>query len=167
MNDDNFNTVTSLGPANFWVGLKSSDDVGLRFDFLVEVYRNGQLIGSGQLDNQAGGSSGFNNAILRTVAIIQSQPASFLPGDQLSVKLSVRAGPTGHVSGNARLWYNDAQANSRFDVALDGNPNTYYLLDGFVLGSVGPGPKKTIDVLVNRNQNGNAFKPFGTWVKTF
>jgi hypothetical protein len=167
-NDDNATTVTALGPANFWVGLKNSDDVGLRFDFLVEVYRNGQLIGSGQLDNQAGGSSGFNNAILRTVAIIQSQPASFLPGDQLSVKLSVRAGPTGHVSGNARLWYNDAEANSRFDVAFNGNPNTYYLLDGFVLGSAaGPGPKTTIDVFVHRNQNGNAFKPFGTWVKTF
>jgi hypothetical protein len=168
LNDDTSNNVTALGPANFWVGLKNSDDVGLRFDFLVEVYRNGQLIGSGQLDNQTGGSSGFNNAILRTVAIIQSQPASFLPGDQLSVKLSVRAGPTGHVSGYARLWYNDAAADSRFDIALDGNPNTYYLLDGFVLGNAaGPGPKKTIDVLVNRNQNGNAFKPFGTWVKTF
>ena len=168
LNDDTANNVTALGPANFWVGLKNSDDVGLRFDFLVEVYRNGQLIGSGQLNNQAGGSSGFNNAILRTVAIIQSQPASFLPGDQLSVKISVRAGPTGHVSGYARLWYNDAAANSRFDLQLDGNPNTYYLLDGFLLGSsAGPGPKKTIDVLVNRNQNGNAFQPFGTWVKTF
>lgn len=168
LNDDTANNVTALGPANFWVGLKNSDDVGLRFDFLVEVYRNAQLIGSGQLNNQAGGSSGFNNAILRTVAIIQSQPASFLPGDQLSVKISVRAGPTGHVSGYARLWYNDAAANSRFDLQLDGNPNTYYLLDGFVLGSTaGPGPKKTIDVLVNRNQNGNAFQPFGTWVKTF
>jgi hypothetical protein len=167
-NDDAANTVTSLGPANFWVGLKNSDDVGTRFDFLVEVYKNGLLIGSGQLDDQAGGSSGFNHAILRTVAIVQSQPASFLPGDQLSVKISVRAGPTGHVSGHARLWYNDAAANSRFDIGLDGNPNTYYLLDGFVLGNAaGPGPKKTIDVLVNRNQNGNAFKPFGTWVKTF
>jgi len=168
LNDDNFNNVTALGPANFWVGLKNSDSVGLRLDFLVEVYRNGQLIGSGQLDDQAGGSSGFNNAILRTVGLVQSQPASFNPGDQLSIKLSVRAGPTGHVSGFARLWYNDAAANSRFDIGLDGNPNTFYLLDGFVLGNAaGPGPKKTIDVFVHRNQNGNAFKPFGTWVKTF
>ena len=99
----------------------------MRFDFLVEVYRNGNLIGFGQLNDQAGGSSGFNNAILRTVAIIQSQPANFGPGDQLSVKLSVRCGPTGHVSGIARLWYNDAAADSRFDIAINNNPSTFYL----------------------------------------
>jgi hypothetical protein len=91
-----------------------------------------------------------------------------LPGDQLKIKLWVRAGATGHVSSFARLWYNDAAANSRFDATIDGNTNTYYLLDGFVTGTAaGPGSQKTIDAFVHRNQNGNAFKPFGTWVKTF
>jgi hypothetical protein len=42
------------------------------------------------------------------------------------------------------------------------------LLDGFALGnSAGPGPKKTIDVAVNRNVGGNPFKPFATWSKFF
>ncbi len=160
--------VTALGPANIWVGLKNSDDVGLRLDLLAEVFKNSTLIGSGQINNVPGGSSGFNNAILRTIAVVQSQSASFGTGDTIKIKLSVRAGSTGHVSGTARLWYNDSAANSRFNVTFDSNTTTYYLLDGFVLGSSpGPGPKKTIDVFVHRNQGGNPFKPFGTWTKTF
>jgi hypothetical protein len=44
----------------------------------------------------------------------------------------------------------------------------FYLLDGFVLdGSAGSGPKKTIDVFVDKAVGGNPFKPFGTWTKTF
>jgi hypothetical protein len=40
--------------------------------------------------------------------------------------------------------------------------------NALVLDTTGTGStKKTIDVLVNRNQNGNPFKPFGTWTKTF
>lgn len=160
--------VTALGPANIWVGVKNSDSAGLRFDLKAEIYENDTLIGSGEVFNVPGGSSGFNNAIQNTIAIAQSQAASFCAGEQLKIKLWVRAGATGHVSGFARLWYNDAAANTRFDATVDGNTNTYYLLDGFVLGAAaGPGPKKTIDVFVHRNQNGNAYKVFGTWVKTF
>lgn len=160
--------ATALGPANIWVGLKNSDSVGLRFDLKAEIYKGDTLIGSGEVFNVVGGSSGFNNAILRTIAIAQSQAASFCPGDQMKIKLSVRAGATGHLSGWSRLWYHDSAANSRFAATVGGNTNTYYLLDGFVTGSAaGPGPKKTIDVFVHRNQFGNAYKPFGTWVKTF
>ncbi len=44
----------------------------------------------------------------------------------------------------------------------------YFLLNGFTLGAAaGPGPKKTIDVFVDRLVGGNPFKPFGTWSKTF
>jgi hypothetical protein len=83
--------------------------------------------------------------------------------------LSVRiAASSTHVSGTARLWYNDSAANSRFTATVNGTPTDYFLLDGFVLGtSAGPGPKKTSDVLVNRNVGGNPFLPFGTWTKTF
>lgn len=41
-------------------------------------------------------------------------------------------------------------------------------IKGLTLGTVpGAGPKKTIDVLVNRNVGGNPFKPFGTWNITY
>ena len=58
--------MTAVGPANVWIGLKNSDDVGTRFDLLAEVLKNGTVIGSGQVNSVSGGSSGFNNAILDT-----------------------------------------------------------------------------------------------------
>jgi uncharacterized repeat protein (TIGR01451 family) len=160
--------LTALGPAMFWVGLKNSDDVGTRFDFLAEVFKNGVLIGSGEIDDEPGGSSGFNNAILRVIEITLADQAGFCSGDTLSLRLSVRiaVGVPGHASGTARLWFNDSAANSRVSITTDGVSADAFLLDGFVLGSsAGPGPKKTIDVLVKR-VDGPTFKPFGTWTKT-
>jgi hypothetical protein len=162
--------LTALGPASVWLGLKNSDDVGTKFDLLAEVGKNGVLIGSGQLNGVPGGSSGFNNAVLRTINLALPSPVNVSAGDTLSIKLSVRiaVGVTGHRSGTARLWFNDAAANSRFGATIDGTPNDYFLLNGFAFGTAtGPGPKKTIDVFVDRAVGGNPFKPFGTWSKTF
>lgn len=163
-------TVTAIGPANVWIGLKNSDDVGTKFDLLAEVFKNGNPIGSGQLNGVNGGSSGFNNAVLRTINMALANSTSFCPGDTLSFKLSVRiaVGVSGHRSGTARLWYNDAAANSRVNATIDGVAGDFFLRDGFALNTtVGPGPKKTIDVFVDRLAGGNPFKPFGTWNKTF
>jgi Right handed beta helix region len=158
--------VTALGPARIWVGLRNSDDVGTRFDLKAEVLKNGLVVGSGEVDNVPGGSSGFNNALLNTIRLTFF--ADFSAGDTLSIRFSVRAGATGHRSGTARLWFGDSAASSRFDVKIDGVLTSFYLLDGSVLGSgFGPGPKKTIDVFVDRLVGGNPFKPFGTWSKTF
>jgi hypothetical protein len=88
----------------------------------------------------------------------------------LSIRLSVRIaiGVSGHRSGTARLWFNDAATNSGFDATIGGATARYFLLQGFTLGEVaGAGPKKTIDVFVDRAVGGNPFKPFGTWSKTF
>jgi uncharacterized repeat protein (TIGR01451 family) len=161
--------VTAVGPANVWIGLKNSDDVGTKFDLLAEVFKNGSLIGTGQLDGVNGGSSGFNNAVLRTINMALTDSVSFNTGDTLSFKLSVRiaVGVPGHSSGTARLWYNDSAADSRVNVTLSGVPTDYFLRDGFVLATTaGPGPKKTVDVLVKK-AGGNPFKPFGTWSITF
>jgi CSLREA domain-containing protein len=158
--------LTAVGPANVWIGLKNSDDVGTKFDLLAEVLKNGVVVGSGQLNDVPGGSSGFNNAVQRTINMaLSGGPVSFQSGDTLGFRLSVRiAASSGHVSGTARLWYNDSAANSRFAATIGGSANTYYLRDLFVLSTtVGPGPKKTQDVLVSRNVGGNPFKPFGTW----
>ena len=164
--------LEALSPANVWLGLKNSDDVGTYFDLKAEVYRNGSLVGSGESDGLRGGSSGFNNAVLRTVDLALSSPGTdpACSGDTLSIKLSVRISEIvkGHRSGTARLWFNDGQANSRFDATIGGSNINLYLLDGFVLGtSPGAGPKKTLDVTVDKLKNGNDFMPFGTWIKTF
>jgi hypothetical protein len=161
--------LTAVGPANVWIGLKNSDDVGTKFDLLAEVLKNGVVVGSGQINDVPGGSSGFNNAVLRTINMaLSSGPVTLQSGDVVGFRLSVRiAATSGHVSGTARLWYNDAAANSRVNLTVDGVTTTYYLRDGFVLDTTtGPG-KKTSDVTVNRNQGGNPFKPFGTWTRTF
>jgi hypothetical protein len=158
------NQLISVSPANVWVGLKNSDSVGVKFDFLAEAYIGENLITSGQLDSAPGGSSGFNNAKLNTVAFDAFSPVNIPQNAELKVKLYVRNAcvGSGHNSGIARLWYNDSAANSRFDATVDANNSDYYLLDGFLLStSPGPGPKKTIDV-----QSGakcSPFKPFGTW----
>jgi hypothetical protein len=162
--------LSGLGPANVWIGLKNSDDVGTKFDLRAEVFRNGSLVGSGELNGVSGGSSGFNNAVLRTIDLALPASTDLQSGDTLSITLSVRiaVGVPGHRSGTARLWFNDATANSRFSASIGGTASDYFLVNGFTLGTAaGPGPKKTIDVFVDRLVGGNPFKPFGTWSKTF
>jgi len=161
--------LSALGSASIWLGLKNSDDVGTKFDLLAEVLKNGVVVGSGQLNDVSGGGSGFNNAVQRAISQSLSGPQSLCPGDTMSIRLSVRiAASSGHAGGTARLWFNDSAANSRFTATVGGVTSDYYLRNGFTLATTaGPGPKTTIDVSVNRNQNGNAFKPFGTWMITF
>ena len=164
------NQLTALGPARAWIGLKNSDDVGTRFDLRAEVFKNGVVVGSGQLNAIPGGGSGFNNAVARTINLALSAPVDICPGDTLSLSLSVRiaVGVSGHRSGTARLWFNDSAADSQFSATIGGTASPLFLLDGFALGTVmGPGPKKTIDVFVDRAVGGNPFKPFGVWSRTF
>jgi hypothetical protein len=164
-------TVDALSPVHAWIGLKNSDDVGTNWDLLAEVLRNGVVIGTGTLTNQPSGSSGFNNAKDRVIALALGSPGTSgaCAGDTLSIRLSVRVTAVGgHRSGTARLWFNDGAANSRFDVTIGGVNTDLFLRDGFVLGTTaGPGPKKTIDVFSDRAVGGNPWKPFGTWTKTF
>jgi YVTN family beta-propeller protein len=160
-------SLTSLGPVTVWVGLKNSDDIGIRFDLRAEVYRNGaQLVGSGEVAGVAGGSSGFNNAKQNVIPLTLNAGTTFASGDTLSVKVLARNACTGSGknSGTARLWYNDNAADSRFAATI-GSPATYYLLSGLGLGgSPGSGPKNTIDVAAGAKCS--AYKMFGTWSST-
>ena len=168
--------LSSLSPAMVWIGLKSSDDVGTKFDLLAEVLKNGVVVGTGQVNDVPGGSSGFNNASLRAITLaLSTGPVGICPGDTLGFRLSVRiAATSGHNSGFARLWYNGAaidtgpsrDAGSRFGATIGGAAD-YFLRSGSLLNTTAGSSKLSIDVLVNRNVGGNAFKPFGTWTKTF
>ena len=103
-------TLSALDPAKIWVGLRNSDDVGTRFDLKAEVYAGETLIGSGQLDGVAGGSSGFNNAKLDSILLTLPAPVDVAPGSALSIRLSARITCSGkthafrHGQTVARRW---------------------------------------------------------------
>src|SRR6185436_15407115 len=79
-------TLTAVDTAKVWVGLKNSDDVGLRLDLRAEVRVNGIAAATGDLNNVAAGSSGFNNAILQSVRLgLSSGPVDVPSGAQLEV----------------------------------------------------------------------------------
>jgi hypothetical protein len=172
-------SLTDLSPAKMWVGLAGSDDVGLRLDLLAEVYVNATKAGEGELDNVATGSSGFNNAILQTIALgLTGGPVPAPPGSQLSIKVSARRTcfGGGHASGRGRLWYNGQpidsgttrDAGSRFDATIGGSTNDYFLRTGFALNTT-PGSARTfVDVFVNSSVACPArpFNAWGTWSRT-
>jgi hypothetical protein len=89
----------------------------------------------------------------------------------MSIDVSVRNSciGTSHNSGTARLWFNDAAANSR--VNEPNAPTMYLVAPGMSLNlssSVGTGPKKTRDAFVGARDltcNG-PFTSFGTWSGT-
>ncbi len=159
-------TLNSLSPANVWIGLKNSDDIGTKFDLLAEILKDGVVVGSGQLNGVNGGSSGFNNAFNDSVALALSSNPVIVSGDVLTLRLFVRISTavSGHNSGTARLWFNDSQANSNFGATIGTVNKTYYLLGGSLLGNnPGPSPKQTSDIFVSKSVGGNPFKSFGTW----
>ena len=92
-------------PVVGYIGLKNSDDVGTKFDLRGEILRNGVVIATGDLNGVSGGSSGFNNAVQRTIAAAVSSLPDYAAGDELAVRISVRiaVGVSGHSSGTARL----------------------------------------------------------------
>ena len=163
--------LTSLSPAEVWVGLKNSDAVGLRLDLKAEVFLNGSKIGQGELNNVASGSSGFNNAKLNTIPLTFTAPVEVPANASLKITVSVRRTcfGGGHASGTPRLWFNDSQANSRFGATIADTTSDFFLRDGFALATTpGPGPKKTIDVGVGSNAScpTRPFTPFGSWSLT-
>lgn len=157
-------SLSNLSPAQVWVGLKNSDGVGIKFDFLAEVYKDGSLVSSGQINSAPGGSSGFNNARLNTIPFNSFNAVAAPVGTQFDFKVYVRNACTGsgQNSGTARLWYNDSVASSRFDATIGGINNNYYFVDGFALWTIpGVGPKLKIDVAAGAKCS--PFKLFGTW----
>ena len=160
--------LTSLSPAQVWVGLKNSDAVGLRMDLKAEVFLNATKVGEGQLNDVASGSSGFNNAKLNTIPLTLTAPGEIPANAALKITLSVcrTCSGEGHNSGTPRPWFNDSQANSRLGTTVDATTSEASLRDPFSLTTTpGTGPKKTIDVPVDNKAScpNRPFKPFGTW----
>jgi HYR domain len=167
--------LTALGAAEVWVGLKNSDDVGLRVDLLAEVRVAGTKVGEGHLDNVPAGSSGFQNAVRNVFQLaLANGPVAVPAGAVLDVVVSVRrtCAPVGHVSGTARLWYDGKavdtgalrDAGSGFVATIAGVEAEYYLRASQAL-NVQPGSSKvSVDKAVDSKQPcASRWAPFGTW----
>jgi hypothetical protein len=161
-------------PVKVWIGLKNSDDVGVKFDLQATLMRNNTVIGSGQFDSVPGGSSGFNNARLHTIPLEVVPAVDFASGDIVSLEISVRTAcvGSGHSSGTARLWFNEPavdrgsgrNAGSRVLLSIGGLPTDYFLRANLGLSAT-PGAAR---LFVDRSAGARCspFKSFATWSTT-
>jgi hypothetical protein len=170
-------TLSAVGPARIWLGLKNSDDVGLRVDLRGELLVNGVVAASGELDNIDSGSSGFNNALLQSVATsLSSGPVEVPANAQLAVRISARrtcfAGGS-HNSGRLSEWYNGQpvdtgstrDAGSRITLTLAGVPRDYFLRSASSLNTTAGSARQSADLTVNSASSCPArpFALFGQW----
>ena len=186
--DDLFNTatgtftvtvvrkLTALGAAEVWVGLKNSDDAGLRVDLRADVLVGGALVGQGQVDNVTAGSSGFQNAVRNTIPLTLTNGAAAVPpGASLQVNVWVRrtcASVAGHLSGTARLWFDGKavdtgaarDAGTGFVATIAGVEAEYFLRSAQALSSQAGASKVSGDKTVDSKQAcAERFTSFGTW----
>lgn len=171
--------LSALGAAEVWVGLKNSDDVGLRLDLRAEVLIGGQKVGQGEIANVAAGSSGFANAVRQVIPLaLTNGPAAVPPGSALQVNVWVRrtctAGP-GHVSGTARFWFDGKpvdsgaarDAGAGFVATIAGVEAEFFLRSSQVLNTQAGSTRVSIDKAVDSKQAcANRFISFGTWTVT-
>ena len=153
------------------MGLANSDDIGIRFDLLANVYVNGTPVGTGHLDSVLSGSSGFNNAKLNAIPLTLAAPVVVSPGDTFSIQVSARNACVGsrHNNGRARLWYNGQpidtgagrDAGTRFDATIGGSNNDYFLLSTSTLSTTAGASRVSKDVVAGPNCG--PFVSFGTW----
>jgi len=167
-----------LSPAQVWLGVKNSDDAGLRVDLLAEVFVNSTAVGQGQVTNVSPRVSGFNAAVLNSIAFGPISPVSLNPGDALKLKLSVRrtCSGAGRPAGTATLWYNgqpidsgpSRDAGTRFDATIGASTSNYYARGGFQLDKTAGSSKLSIDKFVDNSAPcpNRPFTEFGTWSMT-
>ena len=118
-------TLDSPSPLHAWVGLKTSDDIGTRFDLRAEILKNGVLVGSGEVACITGVTRNPAQAVEVSVPFGPFSPTSFNgTADVLSARLLARIGTTdsggfcgGHSNATGlRLYFDAISRPSRFDV---------------------------------------------------
>ena len=88
-------TLTALGDAHVWLGLKNSDDVGTNFDLRAEVSKNGVVVASGQTLCVQGLTRNANQAQEAVVSFDAFTGTAFDgTSDVLSLKVLTRVGTT-------------------------------------------------------------------------
>ena len=168
-------TLTAIGPARIWIGLKNSDGDGLRVDLQGRVLVNSVAVASGVLNNVNAGSSGFNNAVLQAIALSLATGVDVPAGAQLSVEIAARrtCASNGHNAGTVREWYNGQpvdsgpgrDAGSRFRMTLGGTTSDYFLRSGFAVSTTAGSTRQSVDAVVT-GQSPCPARPFtslGVW----
>ncbi len=117
-------TLTILGDAHVWLGLKNSDDIGTNFDVRIDVSRNGAVLSSGQALCVQGVARPATNA---KEVVVSLAPFSATPfngtSDVLAFKVLTRIGTNasgascgGHVNAvGLRVYFDATNRTARFD----------------------------------------------------
>jgi hypothetical protein len=165
--------------ANFWVGLKNSDDQGTQFDLRAEVYVNDNLVSEGVTRCITGVTRNLNKA--KEVAVPFGALADDLlePGDVVSVKVLTRIGTnpddtkcSGHNNAvGLRLYYDAVSRPSRVAAEITPDPLTDFFLhsDGTdYMDDTAPtaGTAKFKDSPSLNFAGGNPWQEIGTWSMT-
>ncbi len=168
--------LAALSPAKIWVGLKNSDDSGLRVDLRGEIFVNSTRVGEGQFDDAKLRSGGFNNATLSSIALnLSGSEITLNKNDLLKFRISGRrtCSGGGRGSGTVRLWYNGQAVDSgparasgtRFDATISGSTSDYFARDGFTLSTTNGSSGLFIDEFLHSSAPcpNRPFIEFGTW----
>jgi hypothetical protein len=161
-----------------WIGLRNSDDNGLRFDLRATVLVGATTVAEGEA-HDVGGGGGFGNAIGQIVPLaLAAGPVIPAGGETATVSVAIRRTcfGSGHKSGTARLWFNgrpidsgkSRDAASRLHGGILGTDTSYLLRGGFALSTDAGSSRLYIDKTVNSAMPcpGRAFTPFGSWSLT-
>jgi hypothetical protein len=145
------------------VGLRNSDDVGLRVDLRAELLVDGTLVSAGSLASVGTGSSGFNNARRNLFNLDRFAPYPLLGPSVFTLRLLARNACTGSGknSGSIRLWLNDFSALSAAVIVIGDHGHVAFLAkDGGFLRAAN-GPRQWIDVAVGAKCG--QWRPIGSW----
>jgi hypothetical protein len=168
--------LTAVGPARAWIGLKNSNDVGLRVDVRAQVLLNGVVVGTGELLNVPAGGSGFNNAILQSIPMsLPAGPVEVSRFAVLSLRVAARrtCSGSGRNSGTVREWYNGKavdsgslrDAGSRVVGTLGGQARELFQRRLFILLPDDGDVRTPVDAGVNSSVSCPArpYAPLGVW----
>jgi hypothetical protein len=160
-------SLEDLGVPEILIGLVNTDDIGTKFDLQGEVYKNASLIASGELIGVSERGRLLDHTVINLIPLSLPAPVSFFGGDTLSIKLSMRITCTGgtHASGRARFYYTGQGLGSHFDATFYGVTSSYFLRDGFGLGTTPDFTPKTIDLALDSKKPcpTRPYTPLGTW----
>lgn len=118
--------LSDLGNLTVWLGLKNSDDMGTRFDLRAEVYRDNELVASGQTHCITGVVRNAANAKEVDVSFDAFPPEEFGGTEDLSIKILTRIGTNpdstfcgGHSNATGlRLYFDSVSRPSMFNATF-------------------------------------------------
>jgi hypothetical protein len=158
--------LTNLAPAKAWLS-RGLLDLGLRADIKAEVFLNGTLLSTGQVNSSTVGSGIFGTPASINIPFAAFAPTAVPDGATLGVKLSARNACSNSLrnNGTVRLWYGNMQFDSQFGATIDTAQQAYYLHNGAALAT-SPGSGTGQQGIIQAGARCSNFKTFGTWATT-